>query len=158
MPIPLPPAQVLSSQTPVQNYQLTKLSIRDTLRLAVYRQSVGLGVRLRLVTSDSLQPNHCRLNPHLTSYLSFTVAAGPLQRSHSRSESRGTDEHILLSQIRDSPNLEVQVPVFISPRNSESQLYPHHWVPFSSPPTTRRAAVEAFESASTRGTGFTMLC
>jgi hypothetical protein len=40
--------------------------------------------------------------------LSFTIAAGP----RSRSESRGTIDHILLSQIRDSPNLEGQVPVF----------------------------------------------
>jgi hypothetical protein len=31
------------------------------------------------------------------------------------SESRGTRDHILLSQIRDSPNLEGQDPVFISP-------------------------------------------
>jgi hypothetical protein len=40
------------------------------------------------------------------------------------SESRGTRDHILLSQIRGSPNLEGQVPVFISPRNSVAQLYP----------------------------------
>jgi hypothetical protein len=39
-------------------------------------------------------------------------------------ESRGTRDHILLSQIRDSPNLEGQVPVFISPRNRVAQLYP----------------------------------
>jgi hypothetical protein len=38
--------------------------------------------------------------------------------------SRGTHDHILLSQIRDSPNLEGQVPVFISPRNRVAQLYP----------------------------------
>jgi hypothetical protein len=31
------------------------------------------------------------------------------------SESRGTRDHILLSQTRDSPNLEGQVPVFIPP-------------------------------------------
>jgi hypothetical protein len=60
-----------------------------------------------------------------------------------RSESRGTHDHILLSQIRDSPTMEGQVPVFISPR---------HWVPFSSPPTTRRAPVEVFNPASTRET------
>jgi hypothetical protein len=41
-----------------------------------------------------------------------------------RSESRGTHEHILLSQIRDSPNLEGQVPVCISPRNRVARLYP----------------------------------
>jgi hypothetical protein len=41
-----------------------------------------------------------------------------------RFESRGTHNHILLSQIRDSPNLEDQVPVFISPKNRVALLYP----------------------------------
>jgi hypothetical protein len=41
-----------------------------------------------------------------------------------RTESRETRDHILLSQIRDSSNLEGQVPIFISPRNRVSQLYP----------------------------------
>jgi hypothetical protein len=36
----------------------------------------------------------------------------------------GTHDHILLSQIRDSPNLDGQVPVFISPRTRVTQLYP----------------------------------
>jgi hypothetical protein len=40
-----------------------------------------------------------------------------------RSESCETHDHILLSQIRDSPNLEGQVPLFISPRNLVAQLY-----------------------------------
>jgi hypothetical protein len=39
------------------------------------------------------------------------------------SESLGVHDHILLSQIRDSPKLEGQVPVFISPRNRVAQLY-----------------------------------
>jgi hypothetical protein len=34
-----------------------------------------------------------------------------------RSQSRGTHDHISLSQIRDSPNLEGQVAVIISPTN-----------------------------------------
>jgi hypothetical protein len=38
------------------------------------------------------------------------------------SESRGTQDHILLSQIRDSPNLEGQIPVFISLGNRVAQL------------------------------------
>jgi hypothetical protein len=63
------------------------------------------------------------------------------------SESRGTHGLILLSQIRDFPNLEGQVPVFISPRNKVTH---RNWVPFSSPPTTRRATVEVFEPASTQ--------
>jgi hypothetical protein len=38
------------------------------------------------------------------------------------SESRGTRDHILLSQFRDSTNLEGQVPVSISPMNRVAQL------------------------------------
>jgi hypothetical protein len=41
-----------------------------------------------------------------------------------RSESRGTYDHILLSQIRNFPNLKGQVPVFVSPRNRVARLYP----------------------------------
>jgi hypothetical protein len=41
-----------------------------------------------------------------------------------RSEYRGTHDHILLSQIRDSTHLEGQVPIFISPRNRVAWLYP----------------------------------
>jgi hypothetical protein len=40
------------------------------------------------------------------------------------SGSRGTHDNILLSQIRDSYNLEGQVPIFISRRNRVAQLYP----------------------------------
>jgi hypothetical protein len=40
------------------------------------------------------------------------------------SESCRTPDHIWLSQIQDSPNLEGQVPIFISPRNRVAQLYP----------------------------------
>jgi hypothetical protein len=40
------------------------------------------------------------------------------------SESRGTHDHISLSQIRNSPSLEGQVPVFITPRENVAQLYP----------------------------------
>jgi hypothetical protein len=36
----------------------------------------------------------------------------------------GTHDHILLSQIRDTPDLESQFRVFISPRNRVAQLYP----------------------------------
>jgi hypothetical protein len=37
-------------------------------------------------------------------------------------QSRGTHDHILLSQFRDSPNLESKVPVFLSPRSRVAQL------------------------------------
>jgi hypothetical protein len=38
------------------------------------------------------------------------------------SKSCGAHDYVLLSQIRDSSNLEGQAPVFISPRNSVAQL------------------------------------
>jgi hypothetical protein len=82
--------------------------------------------------------------------LLFTIAAGLRQRSHCQVESRRAHDQILLSQIRDSPKLESQVPVNISPRNRVAHLYPRQWVPFSSPPTTRRATVEVFDPNSTR--------
>jgi hypothetical protein len=40
------------------------------------------------------------------------------------SESCGTHDHILLSQIQDSSNLEGQVPVFITPHKMVARLYP----------------------------------
>jgi hypothetical protein len=56
--------------------------------------------------------------------LSFTISAGPRQRSHSRVRSHGTHDHILLSQILDALNMKIQVPVFKSPRNRVAQFYP----------------------------------
>jgi hypothetical protein len=43
-----------------------------------------------------------------------------------RPESSGTHDHNLLSQIRDSTNLEGQVPIFISPRNPSRTRFPFH--------------------------------
>jgi hypothetical protein len=53
--------------------------------------------------------------------LQFTIAAGPRQHSHSQVRLPRTRDHILLSQIRDSPNLEGQVPAFKFPRNRVAQ-------------------------------------
>jgi hypothetical protein len=52
-------------------------------------------------------------------YVSALVSAVIL-----KSKFRGTHDHILMSQIRDSPNLEGQAPVFISPRKRVARLYP----------------------------------
>jgi hypothetical protein len=60
------------------------------------------------VTSSLTRGRVCRLQ------LLLIVASTIILRS----ESRGTHDHILLSQIRDSPNLEGQVPIFISPEIS----------------------------------------
>jgi hypothetical protein len=90
-------------------------------KLCYDRRSVGQSVlvsstHLALTTKFLLLSDRCgffkwgALSDERTG-LPFTIAADPRQRSHSRSESLGTRDHILLSQIRDSPNLEGQVPV-----------------------------------------------
>jgi hypothetical protein len=86
---------------------------------------------MRLMTSNFIfQLNTCGYSPYVTSSLTkewvcrlqllLVLASAVILRS----EFRGTHDHILLSQIRDSPNLEGQVPVFISPTNRVVRLYP----------------------------------
>jgi hypothetical protein len=83
--------------------------------------------------------------------VSFTIAAVLARTVILGFESRGTHDHILLSQIRDSPNLEGQVPVFISSRTRCPSYTPRYRVTFSPPPTTHRATVEVFAPASKPG-------
>jgi hypothetical protein len=52
-------------------------------------------------------------------------------------EYSGTHDHILLSWIQESPNLEDQVPYSYPSGIGWSSYTPRHWVPFSSPPMTR---------------------
>jgi hypothetical protein len=76
------------------------------------------------------QLNTCGYRPYVTSSLAkgwicplqflLALASAVILGS----ESSGTHDHILLSQIRDSRNLEGQVLVFISPRNRVARLYP----------------------------------
>jgi hypothetical protein len=56
-------------------------------------------------------------------YLSFTIVAGPRQRSHSRVRALRDSWLYLMSQNQQF-NLECHVPVFISPRNRVAQLHP----------------------------------
>jgi hypothetical protein len=76
------------------------------------------------------QLNTCGYSPYVTSsptrgwvcylQLLLVLASAVILRS----ESHGTHNHILVSQIRDSPNLQGQSPLFISPRNRVAQFYP----------------------------------
>jgi hypothetical protein len=104
--------------------------VKVTLRLTV-SQSVSFGVEphLGLMTIYLLLFDSCglvfvgALSDERTG-LSFTIAAGPSQRSHSRA--RGpwySRQYFTLWDLR---------------------------LPFSSPPTTRRVTVEVFDPASTR--------
>jgi hypothetical protein len=116
------PAADLS--TPSYSTALTELRVRVrvTSSLAVYRPSVHLGAK-PLETLDQ----HFFPTEPLRSLPLFNVLSGESMGLASAailgSEFCRTDDHILLSQIRDFPNLEVQVFVFISPRNRVVRLY-----------------------------------
>jgi hypothetical protein len=96
---------------------------------------------LRFTTANFIfQLNTCRHIPNVTSSLTrgcvcriqlLLVLASAVNLM---SESRGTHDHILLSQIWDSANLKGQIPVFIYPSG--------HLVPFSSPSTAHRATMK----------------
>jgi hypothetical protein len=81
--------------------------------------------------------------------LSFTVAAGLASAISIDPESHVSREHLLLSQIWDSPNLEGQVSVCITPGTGWPSYTHSHWVPFLPPLTTHRATVDVSKPAST---------
>jgi hypothetical protein len=114
--------------------QLNSTALRWKSKLCYARRSVGqsvfasnthLGLKTRfLFLSDScgfVDVGHPFWQENGFFFYNY---AGPRQRSHSQVRVPGTHYHILLSQIRDCPNLEGQVPVFISPMNRETHLYP----------------------------------
>jgi hypothetical protein len=68
---------------------------------------------MRYVTSSLMRGSVCSFR--LLMVLASAVILG--------SESRGTHDHILHSQIRDYLNLKGQVPVFKSPRNRMARVY-----------------------------------
>jgi hypothetical protein len=100
---------------PYRTYSVrVRVRVRVTLRLAVYRQSVRLGDK-----PFETQLNTCFHSPYITSSLtrgsvcSLQLLLALASTVILRSDSRGTNDHTLHSQIRDSPNLEGQVPVFM---------------------------------------------
>jgi hypothetical protein len=82
--------------------------------------------------------------------LLFTIAAAPAVILGS--ESRGTRDHIFTVWDTRLPQPGgTGRPYLYPPGRGWPSYIPRHRVPFSSPPTTRRATVEVFEPASTGG-------
>jgi hypothetical protein len=126
----------LSSPPPPQLIRLTPLNPR-------VRGKVRVRIRVRLFTSnyfledkplethgqhyfvfnDNLpSQSYFNILPDERMGMSFTIAAGPRQRSHSQVRvSQDACPHFTF-HIRDSPHLEGHVPVFISPKNRVAQL------------------------------------
>jgi hypothetical protein len=95
--------------------------LRPTVSRAVcldVKPHLGLKTRFLLLSVC------CCGAPSLTD-LSFTIVAGPRQHSHSRvSGSRGTHDHILLSQIRDCPQPGGSGPRIYVPQEHSGPVIP----------------------------------
>jgi hypothetical protein len=104
------------------------------------------------------QPNTCCYSPYETFSLTrgwvcrLQLLLGLASAVILRSKSRGTDDNILLPQIPDSPTWRATSQYLYPPGTGWPGYTPRHWVPFSSPPTTRRATVEVFDPAITQDT------
>jgi hypothetical protein len=83
--------------------------------------------------------------------LSFTIAAGPRQRSQSQVQVPRTHIFYCL-KFETPPTWRATSPYIYLPGTGWSGYTPRHWVPSSSPPPIRGATVEVFKPASARGT------
>jgi hypothetical protein len=108
----------------------------------------------RLTTSFFFQLNTCSHSPYVISSLTrgwvccLQLLLALTSAVILRSESRRTHDHILLSYIRVSPNLEASSPYLYPPGTGWPSHIPRHWAPFPSPFTTRMATVEVFDPAT----------
>jgi hypothetical protein len=83
--------------------------------------------------------------------LSFTIVAGPRQRIHSGVRVRVLVATFYCLRFEAPPTWRARSPYLYPPGTGWPSYTTRHWVPFSSPPTTRTATVDVFEPASTRG-------
>jgi hypothetical protein len=80
--------------------------------------------------------------------LSFTIAVDPRQRCHS--QVRVPRDSWSCVRFETSPTWRARSPYLYPPGTGWPSYTPRHWVPFSSPPMTRKAVMEVFEPTSTR--------
>jgi hypothetical protein len=135
---------------------LTSLFTTESESLYEWRQSVRLGDK-PLETHDRrlfFQPNTCGHSPILSwerMGLSFTIAACPRQRSHSRVRvSRDSWPHFPVSDSRLHQPGGPDPRIYIPQERGGPVIPPGTGFPLSSPPTTRRDMVEVFDPATTR--------
>jgi hypothetical protein len=167
-PIPTPQPGAIVSQQPNTRTGLSacrlsldsrlypdwlRVRVRVILRLAVYRQSVLASSPLRFTTSIFFQLNACGHSPYVTSSLTkvwpvvysccWSSPAKPLS-GPSPAGIMTTFYFLRFETPPPPPTWRVRSPYLYPPETGRPSHNPRHWVPFSSPPTTRRATVEVF--------------
>jgi hypothetical protein len=126
-------------------------SVRVTLRLAVYRQSVRLGAKpLETHGQMIFQLNTCGHSPYATSALTEDGAVvynccwpspGP--------SPAGLMTTFYCLRFETPPTWRARSPYLYPPGTGLPNHIPSHWALFPSPFTTRRATVVEFDPAST---------
>jgi hypothetical protein len=119
-----PPEQGIAVKPPGTGYRLTQVQV---ILPPTVSRPFGLGVGLQsedhdqiIITVGHLRPSCCGA-PSLTRGRGCNLLIQSLSLSGSSPAELLTTSYCL---VWDSPNLEGQFPVFISPRNRAAQLYP----------------------------------
>jgi hypothetical protein len=126
-----------------------RVRVRVTLRLAVYRQSIWLGAKpLETQGQYFFQLNTWSYSPYVTSsqtrgwvchlQLLLTLASAVILGS----ESEGLMTIFYCLKFETPKTWRARSPYLYPPGTGWPSYTPRHWVPFSSPPTTRRATAE----------------
>jgi hypothetical protein len=137
------------------------IRIRVTLRLAVYHQSVRLGDK-PLETHDQIFL-FSNWTLGVTVFMEHSlwredgcVIYNCCWPSPTQSFPGPSPPWLMTTfyclRFETPPTWRARSPYLYTPGTRWPGYTPRHWVPFSSPPTTRRANVEVFFSASTRET------
>jgi hypothetical protein len=81
----------------------------------------------------------------------FIISAGPRQRSYFQVRVPWDSRpYFTVSDPRLPQPVGIGPHIYITQEQGGQVIHPRHWVPLSSPLTTRRATVEVFDPASTR--------
>jgi hypothetical protein len=111
---------------------------------------------LRPTTSHFIfQLNTCGYSPYVTSCLTidgsvfYNCCWSSQAQSFSGPSPAGLMTTFYCSIFETPPTWRARYPDVYPPGTGWSSYIPRHWVPFSSPPTTRRATVEVFDPTST---------
>jgi hypothetical protein len=136
-----------------------RVRVRVTLLLPVYRQSVRLGDKpletqrsIILFSNWTLPVIFLMWHPlwREDGSVVYNCCWSSPSQSFSGSSPVGLMTTFYCLRFETPPTWRARSPYLYPPGTGWPRYNPRHWVPFSSPPTTRKATVEVFDPTSTR--------